>query len=244
MSSSQVNSIIGWSAHGPGFDQVMKKALLLAERLHRPADLRLMITMNGAESDPSAEVLSKLMAALSSDENALSTMLTRAKKKGVEGSAAIHLEDDIRIPFDKDGLVVTRLSWCNRDSGVEGLCYLDFPSSRKSVHPEHAVILADSDLNKAQQKRFKKICSLFSSLKVAPNVVLIQGKSNLTHWEEHLSQSSLKRPTIDMLNSESELPSYIKKHNAALICVPGYQGLPDERLMALHNLYRSDILLF
>jgi len=233
-----IKQIVAECAISEDAQLLIKRGLELAQRLSLPIHLHAFLA--SAQTENGAEDLKKYLDQLSKAHNLLEAAIQKARKSTIRCEAAVRT--NAHELLDEP---VLRILGPGRHRHVvpDELNLLVFETSRSRNQLERPVIVAESELLERQKVNFFQWFNLTSD-EQEPKVVIIQGDSNLQQWESFLTKSSFKQLTIDMLDKKEDLPTYIRKTKARVICLPNRKTLSIDRILAFHKLNRADILLF
>ncbi len=247
MTPKPLNKVVAFAGSDPDSGSVVNKAIQLGALLNLPTELRAFLSMKSSNGHSTATELEAWLEEFKTEEALLKSYLKEADKKKIESKASVIpvYEPEKELGDAESFLVIDfneRWQWIKNKPA--SLTYVHFKDSRKTVKLDQAVILAETGMNPAQEAKFIMLASLLAESKASIKVVLIEGQSNLVAWQEFFEGSKLKNSTIDILASSSELQRYLKKQKTHLLCIPNYHGNSAERIQSLHNMNKSDIILF
>jgi hypothetical protein len=238
MAEHSIQRIVAEITAVKGAPGLLKKAIELAESLDVPLEMKGYAEPGEADN---AAMISLYLEQLKKMQELLSSSLKEAEKKNIRSRAAVLAS--IKQEKDTSSLHIIQMDRWLPDE-LMNISLIHFERSRTRKYLEKSVIVAESDLSPLQKEHFVATCAALSKLGSVPEAVLIQGKSNLNHWEALFKKTCMKNATVHMLSNEDEFPVYLKKTKVRMICVPNHSGQTSERLEALHKINRSDILLF
>lgn len=239
MSIPPINQITAITDSVKTLPLLAKKSTDLAGQL----SVSLVLNAHLQSISQSTEELTVYIDQMIKFEKQLSTAVVQAGKKKISCKAAI-LNKKPAPAKSPSEIWMHGPEFLNKRWSEAHLSYLVFDNARTGNYPDRTVIIAESDLNEDQKKRFMNWCAFLASAKVEPHVVLIQGRTGLEKWEKLFAQSELNNVTLELLENDNDLPAYTRKLKARLICLPYQTGQSKERLLALHQINRADILLF
>jgi hypothetical protein len=239
--------VVAFAGPHPESDVVVSKAIQLSALLKLPIELRAFLSMRSSNGHSTVNELNQWLEEFKTEEALLKSHLKQAQKKNIEGTASVVpvYEPSAELGREESVLVMDfndRWKWM--ENQPRSLSYLHFKDSRKTVKLDQAVIFAETDLSPTQEEQFIRLTSLLSEAGATIRVVLIEGQSNLLAWQKFIGSSQLRNGTVDILGNSSDLPRYLRKQKTYLLCIPNFEGNSAERIMALHQINKSDIILF
>jgi hypothetical protein len=247
MTTNQLNKVVAFAGPHPESNVVVGKAIQLSVLLKLPIELRAFLSMRSTNGHSTVNEVNQWLEEFKTEEALLKSHLKQAQKKKIEGTASVVpvYEPTAELGREESVLVMDfndRWKWM--ENQPRSLSYLHFKDSRKTVKLDQVVIFAETDLGPTQEEQFIRLASLLSESGGTIRVVLIEGQSNLVAWQKFMGSSKLKNSTADILGNVADLPRYLKKHKVYLLCIPNFEGNSAERIMSLHQMNKTDIILF